>query len=59
MGKCGCGRNASPIRETPALGAPRTSAKKSENVINQEQDRLGGETAMRYIQDTRLIVLPQ
>ena len=31
--------------------------KKSENVINQEQDRLNGETAMRFIQDTRPIVI--
>ncbi len=26
--------------------------KKAENIINQEQDKLNGETAMRYIQDT-------
>ena len=31
--------------------------KKSENVINQVQDRLGGDTAMRYIQDTNPIVI--
>ena len=31
--------------------------RKSENVINQEQDRLGGDTAMRYIQDTCPIVI--
>ncbi|MDR1410420.1 MAG: DEAD/DEAH box helicase family protein [Oscillospiraceae bacterium] len=31
--------------------------KKAENVINQEQDRLNGETAMSYIQDTRPIVI--
>ena len=31
--------------------------KKSENIINQVQDRLGGETAMRYIQDTNPIVI--
>lgn len=31
--------------------------KKSENIINQEQDRLNGETAMSYIQDTRPIVI--
>ena len=31
--------------------------KKAENVINQTQDRLGGETAMRYIQDTNPIVI--
>ncbi len=31
--------------------------KKSENVINQEQDRLNGETAMSYIQDTHPIVI--
>ena len=31
--------------------------KKAENVINQAQDRLGGETAMRYIQDTNPIVI--
>ena len=31
--------------------------KKSENIINQEQDKLNGETAMRYIQDTRPIVI--
>ena len=31
--------------------------KKSENIINQAQDRLNGETAMRYIQDSRPIVI--
>lgn len=31
--------------------------KKSENIINQAQDRLNGETAMRYIQDTTPIVI--
>ena len=31
--------------------------KKAENVINQAQDRLGGETAMRFIQDTNPIVI--
>ena len=31
--------------------------KKAENVINQTQDRLGGETAMRFIQDTNPIVI--
>ncbi|MFI3292595.1 MAG: DEAD/DEAH box helicase family protein [Rikenellaceae bacterium] len=31
--------------------------KKSENIINQAQDRLGGETAMRYIQDTNPVVI--
>jgi len=31
--------------------------KKSENIINQEQDRLNGETAMSYIQGTRPIVI--
>ena len=31
--------------------------KKSENIINQENDRLNGETAMRYIQDTNPIVI--
>lgn len=31
--------------------------KKSENIINQAQDRLNGETAMRYIQDTQPIVI--
>lgn len=31
--------------------------KKAENIINQEQDRLNGETAMRYIQDTNPIVI--
>lgn len=31
--------------------------KKAENVINQAQDRLGGESAMRYIQDTRPVVI--
>ena len=31
--------------------------KKSENIINQEQDKLNGETAMRYIQDTNPIVI--
>lgn len=31
--------------------------KKAENIINQEQDKLGGETAMRYIADTKPIVI--
>ncbi len=31
--------------------------KKSENIINQQQDKLNGETAMRYIQDTNPIVI--
>lgn len=31
--------------------------KKSENIINQAQDRLNGETAMRYIKDTNPIVI--
>lgn len=31
--------------------------KKAENIINQEQDKLNGETAMRYIQDTNPIVM--
>jgi type III restriction enzyme len=31
--------------------------KKSENVINQAQDTLNGETAMRFVQDTRPIVI--
>ena len=31
--------------------------KKAENIINQVQDKLNGETAMRYIQDTRPIVI--
>jgi type III restriction enzyme len=31
--------------------------KKAENVINQTQDKLNGESAMRYIQDTRPIVI--
>ena len=31
--------------------------KKAENVINQAQDRLGGETAMRFVQDTNPIVI--
>ena len=31
--------------------------KKAENVINQAQDKLNGESAMRYIQDTRPIVI--
>ena len=31
--------------------------RKAENVINQAQDKLNGETAMRYIQDTRPIVI--
>lgn len=31
--------------------------KKAENVINQPQDRLSGETAMRFIQDTHPIVI--
>ena len=30
--------------------------KKAENIINQAQDKLNGETAMRYIQDTHPIV---
>ncbi len=30
--------------------------KKAENIINQAQDKLGGETAMRYIQDTNPVV---
>lgn len=30
---------------------------KAENIINQEQDRLNAETAMRYIQDTNPIVI--
>lgn len=32
-------------------------AKKAENVINQAQDRLSGESAMRFIRDTRPIVI--
>lgn len=31
--------------------------KKAENIINQVQDKLNGETAMRYIQDTNPIVI--
>jgi type III restriction enzyme len=31
--------------------------KKAENIFNQKQDRLNGETAKRYIQDTRPIVI--
>lgn len=31
--------------------------KKAENIINQEQDKLNGETAMRYIQDTNPVVI--
>ncbi|MEG1353315.1 MAG: hypothetical protein RSC88_09885, partial [Oscillospiraceae bacterium] len=31
--------------------------KKAENIINQPQDKLGGETAMRYIQDTNSVVI--
>ena len=31
--------------------------KKSQNIINQAQDKLNGETAMRYIQDTNHIVI--
>jgi type III restriction enzyme len=31
--------------------------KKSENVINQQQDKLSGDTAMKYIQDTNPIVI--
>ena len=31
--------------------------KKAENIINQEQDKLNGETAMRYIKDTNPIVI--
>ncbi len=31
--------------------------KKAENVINQQQDKLNGETAMRYIQDTKPVVI--
>ncbi|MCD7780311.1 MAG: DEAD/DEAH box helicase family protein, partial [Candidatus Gastranaerophilales bacterium] len=31
--------------------------KKAENIINQEQDKLNGETAMRYIQGTNPIVI--
>ena len=31
--------------------------KKAENIINQEQDKLNGETAMRYIQATNPIVI--
>lgn len=31
--------------------------KKAENIINQEQEKLNGETAMRYIQDTNPIVI--
>lgn len=31
--------------------------KKAENIINQAQDRLSGETAMKYIQDTQPIVI--
>lgn len=31
--------------------------KKSENIINQAQDKLNGETAMRYVQNTKPIVI--
>ena len=31
--------------------------KKAENIINQAQDKLNGETAMRYIQDTNPLVI--
>ena len=31
--------------------------KKAENIINQEQDKLNGETAMRFIRDTNPIVI--
>ena len=31
--------------------------KKSENIINQAQDKLNGETAMKYIQDTNPVVI--
>jgi len=31
--------------------------KKAENIINQAQDKLGGDSAMRYIQDTHPIVI--
>lgn len=31
--------------------------KKAKNIINQEQDKLNGETAMRYIQDTNPVVI--
>lgn len=31
--------------------------KKAENIINQEQDKLNGETAMRYIKDTNPVVI--
>ena len=31
--------------------------KKAENIINQAQDKLGGETAMRYIQDCSPVVI--
>ena len=31
--------------------------KKAENIINQAQDRLGGETAMGFIQNTHPIVI--
>ena len=31
--------------------------KKAENIINQQQDKLNGESAMRYIQDTNPIVI--
>lgn len=31
--------------------------KKEENIINQAQDKLNGETAMRYIQDTNPVVI--
>ena len=33
------------------------SFKKAQNVINQQQDRLNGETAMRHIRDTNLVVI--
>ncbi|MCL2286825.1 MAG: DEAD/DEAH box helicase family protein [Firmicutes bacterium] len=31
--------------------------RKAENIINQQQDKLNGETAMRYIQDTHPVVI--
>ena len=31
--------------------------KKAENIINQQQEKLNGETAMRYIKDTNPIVI--
>ena len=33
------------------------ASKKAENIINQEQDKLNGKTAMRYIQDTNPVVI--